>query len=209
MFSLKVNHFLLLSLLSSILLLSCSDPTEPNSSPSVLIPLKIGNTWNYSRTVYDSLGFVLYTWNINSSIQRDTIINYTKWYGLTDAPGSVYFTNKSDGYWALQTIVPNYFLNDTSYIIYKYPTQVGDIYGDPETPREVEAVDEMITVPAGEFKVIHLITTYIGSTNYLLDSFETFITPGVGIVKVMQIGKRYDGTKFVVYKDELVSYSIE
>jgi len=170
--------------------------------------LKIGNTWNYSRTVYDSTGFVLYTWDINSSIQRDTIINYTKWYGFIDAPGSVYFTNKSDGYWALQTKVPEYFPNDTSYIVYKYPTQVGDIYGNPETPREVISVDEMITVSAGEFEVIHIITTFIGSTNYELDSFEIFITPGIGIIKRMQLGKKNDGTKFVVFKDELESYSI-
>jgi len=209
MFSLKVNHFLILSLLSSILLLSCSDPTEPNSSPSVLIPLKKGNTWNFSRTVYDSSGFVVYTWNINSSIQRDTIINYTKWYGFTDAPGSAYFTNKSDGYWALQTIALPYFPNDTSYILYKFPTEVGDIYGSPESPKEVVAVDELILVSAGEFEVIHIITTFIGSTNYELDSYEIFIKPGIGIIKRMQIGKKYDGTKYVVYKDELESFSIE
>lgn len=209
MFSLKVINFLLILLLSSTIFLSCSESTEPDNSINELIPLKIGNTWNYIRTVYDSLGSVLYTDNINSSVERDTIINYIKWFGLTNAPGSVYFTNKSNGYWALQTIALPYFPNDTSYIVYKYPTEVGDIYGDPETPREVISVDEMITVPAGKFNVIHLITTFIGSSNYLLDSFETFITPGVGIVKVMQIGKRYDGTKFVVYKDELVNYSIE
>jgi hypothetical protein len=54
-----------------------------------------------------------------------------------------------------------------------------------------------------------VITTYNGSTNYLLDSFETFITPGIGIIKRMQIGKKYDGTKFIVYKDELESYSLK
>jgi hypothetical protein len=159
MFSSKGNQYLLF-ILTSLLIYSCSESTEPDNTINQLIPLKIGNTWNYSRTVYDSSGFVLYNWNINSSIQRDTIINYTNWYGFTDAPGSVYFTNKSDGYWALQTIVPNYFPNDTSYILYKYPTEVGDIYGSPESPKEVVAVDETLTVQAGNFKVIHTITTY-------------------------------------------------
>jgi hypothetical protein len=145
MFSSKRNMYLLF-ILTSLLIYNCSESTGPDDSLNELIPLKIGNTWNYTRTVYDSSGIVLYTWNINSSIQRDTIINYNKWYGFTDAPASVYFTNKSNGYWALQTIVPNYFPNDTSFIVYKYPTQVGDIYGDPEKPREVVSVDEMITV---------------------------------------------------------------
>ena len=96
MFSSKGNQYLLF-ILTVLLIYSCSESTEPDNSINELIPLKIGNTWNYSRTVYDSSGFVLYTWNINSSIQRDTIINYTKWYGFTDAPASMYFKNKFDG----------------------------------------------------------------------------------------------------------------
>jgi len=124
-------------------------------------------------------------------------------------PPGIWHVNKSDGYWAFVKGGTGNIVNDTSILAYKYPTQVGNIYGDPETPREVISVDEMITVPAGEFKVIHLITTYIGSTNYLIDSFETFITPGVGVIRHMQIGKKYDGSKFVVYKNELESYSIE
>lgn len=208
MFSSKGNQYLLF-IFTSLLIYSCSESTEPDNSITELIPLKIGNTWNYIRTVYDSTGTVEYTENNNSSVERDTIINYIKWFGFTDAPASVYFTNKSGGYWALQTVVPNYFPYDTSFIIYKYPTQVGDIYGDLESPREVIAVDEMIIVPAGEFKVIHIITTYIDSTNYLMDSFETFVAPGVGIIKRMQIGKKYDGTNFVVFKDELESYSVK
>jgi len=209
MFSLKLIHSLLFILLLSILILRCSEPTEPNSSPSVIIPLKIGNTWNYSRTVYDSTGFVYYTDNIISSVQRDTIINYTKWYGFTDAPGSVYFTNKLDGYWALQTIAYPYFPNDTSFIVYEYPAHVGDIYGSPNSPREVVSVDEHITVSAGEFEVIHIVTTFIGSNNYQLDSYEIYITPGIGIIKRMQLGKKYDGTKFVVYKYELENYTLK
>jgi hypothetical protein len=208
MFSFKGNSYLLF-ILASLLIYNCSESTEPDDFIKELIPLKVGNTWNYTRTVYDSVGVILYTENIISEVQKDTIINTIKWFGYTDVPASVYFTNKSNGYWLFQKAIPNYFLNDTSFVVYKYPTQVGDIYGDPETPMEVLSVDEMITVPAGKFKVIHLITTFIGSSNYLLDSFETFIAPGIGIIQRMQIGKKYDGTKFIVYKDELVSYSID
>jgi hypothetical protein len=207
MFSSRKNLLLLIPLLK-IVFYGCSEPTDIDDPMHELIPLNMGNTWNYSRTVYDSSGVVEYTENINSMIQRDTIFNNNKWYGFTDTPSSMYFMNKYDGYWALQTIVPNYFPNDTSFIIYKYPTEVGEIYGDDEAPREVVSVDELIIVPAGEFKTIHIVTNYIGSTNYLLDSFEIFITPGVGIIKRMQIGKKNDGTKFVVYKDELESYSL-
>lgn len=208
MFSSKGSQYLLF-IFTSLLIYSCSESTEPDNSVNKLIPLKIGNTWNYSRTVYDSSGFVYYTDNIISSVQRDTIINYTKWYGFTDAPGSIYFTNKSNGYWALQTIVPNYFPHDTSFVIYKYPTHAGDVYGSTIIPREVVSINEMLTVPAGNFEVIHIITTYLFSTNYQLDSFETFIAPGIGIIKKMQIGKKHGGTKYVVYEDELENYTVK
>jgi hypothetical protein len=73
MFSSKGIQYLLF-ILSLLLICSCSESTEPDNSIPELIPLKIGNTWNYSRTVYDSSGFVHYTDNIISSVQRDTII---------------------------------------------------------------------------------------------------------------------------------------
>jgi hypothetical protein len=208
MFSLKRNPYLLF-IFASLLIYNCSDTTEPGDSIIQLIPLKISNTWNYKMTSYDSTGTVSYYEDITSSIDKDTIIHGLKWYGYNSVPPGIWHTNKSDGYWSFVKGGIGNILNDTSLIAYKYPTRVGDIYGDPETPIEVLSVDEMITVPAGEFKVIHLFETFIGSTNYLLDSFETFITPGVGVIKVMQIGKRYDGTKFIVYKNELESYSLK
>ena len=68
---------------------------------------------------------------------------------------------------------------------------------------------EPISVTAGSFRAIHYVDCCLDSSNYLIDSFETFIDPGVGIIKRMQIGKKYDGTKFVVFKDELESYSVK
>lgn len=206
MFSSKGNLYLLL-ILASFLVYDCSEPTEPDNSINELIPLKIGNTWNYKMTDYDSNGVVLYYEDITTSITRDTTISSLKWYGYNNSPSGIWYTNKTDGYWTFVKGGTGNVLNDTSLLAYKYPTQVGDIYGNSDTPREVLSIDEIITVPAGTFKVIHIITTYIGSTNYLLDSYETFIAPGIGVIKVMQVGKRYDGTKFIVYKNELISYS--
>ena len=208
MFSSKGNLYLLF-ILTSLLIYSCSETTEPDNSTTQLIPLKIGNIWTYTRTVYDSTGTVQYTENINSSVEKDTSINGLKWFGYSDVPAGIWHTNKSNGYWAFVAANYGYSLNDTTMIIYKFPSQVGDVYDIFEIRREVAAIDENILVPAGRFKVIHLVDTYTDSTNYLQDSFETFIAPGVGIIKRMQFGKKYDGTKFVVFKDELESYSVK
>ena len=208
MFSSKGTQYLLF-ILTSLLLFSCSNSTEPDETINELIPLKIGNKWNYKMTIYDSLGSISYREDITTSIDRDTFINGIKWYGYNTPPTRIWHTNKSDGYWTFVKAGTGNVVNDTSLLVYKYPTQVGDVYGNPDMPREVVSVDEEITIPAGKFKAIHLVTTFTGSTNYLLDSFETFITPGLGVIKVMQIGKRSDGTKFIVYKNELVSFELK
>ena len=56
-----------LILLVLLFLFNCSDSTEPTiDEPTELIPLKIGNSWDYILTHYDSNG---------------TIINSNEWNG--------------------------------------------------------------------------------------------------------------------------------
>jgi len=205
------QKFLIYSLVlfSSLLLLNCSESTAPEDTEGDLIPLKIGNTWSHNFTSYDSSGVVTYTELQISTIDRDTTFLNKKWYSYSHIPSGVWFTNKDNGYcsWIKASLL--HLENDTSVVVYKYPTFVGDIYGDSETPTEVISVDEEITVPAGKFKVIHFVKTYTSSDNYLIDSFEKFIAPGIGVIKTMQVGKKANGEKFIVYKRELESYSLK
>jgi hypothetical protein len=198
-----------LIIVTGFLFSNCSEPTEPDVLSNDLIPLKISNSWNYKQTVYDSSGVISYVENKSSTIIKDTTILSQLWYSFSDVPEGIWFTNKADGYWAFVKANTDSILNDTSLLVYKYPTRVGDIYGDADSPREVVSIDEEITVPAGIFKVIHIITHYPSSQNFWLDSFETFIAPQIGVIKVMQIGKKPNGNKFVVYKRELENYSLK
>ena len=188
---------------------NCSEPTEPDVLSNDLIPLKISNSWNYKQTVYDSSGVIVRVENQSSTIIKDTTILSQLWYSFSDVPDGIWFTNKTDGYWAFVKANTGSTLNDTSLLVYKYPTKVGDIYGDADSPNEVVSIDEEITVPAGKFKVIHIITHYQSSQTYLLDSFEMFIAPQIGVIKRMQIGKKPNGNKFIVVKRELENYSLK
>jgi hypothetical protein len=198
-----------LIIVTGFLFSNCSESTEPDVLSNDLIPLKISNSWNYEQTVYDSSGVISSVGNKSSTIIKDTTILSQLWYSFSDVPDGIWFTNKTDGYWAFVKADTISIINDTSLMVYKYPTKVGDIYGDANSPSEVVSIDEVISVPAGIFKVIHIITHYPSSQNYLLDSFEIFIAPKIGKIKVMQIGKKPNGNKFVVYKTELESYSLK
>lgn len=208
MFSSKGNLYLLFILIA-LLIYSCSESTEPDSFPSEIIPLKIGNTWNSIRTVYDSEGNVEYIDNITSTIDKDTIIEGSTWYGYSDTPEWIWYTNKSDGYWVYAKWFYGGSILDTFFLVYKYPVKVGDVYDGLTWRREVVALDELILVPAGAFRTIHYVDTYIDSSNYLQDSFDTFVAKRVGIVKLTQIGKKSDGSKYVVFNEELENYTLK
>jgi len=211
MFSLKVNHFLLLILLLSILILSCSESTEPDSSTFSFIPLTIGNKWEYKVTDFDSTGNVINQIYGTRTIFEDTVVKGITWYAYTGDFRGNWNTNKSDGYWVFVEGDSGQSINDTSWIEYKFPTQVGEVYGNPDYPTEVVSTNEIISVPAGSFRTIHyrIQLDDIIFYNFLGVSFDSYVCPGLGIIKTMQIGKRYDGTKFVVYQNELASYDIK
>jgi hypothetical protein len=208
MFSSKGNQYLLF-ILAALLIYSCSESTESDNSITELIPLKIGNKWNYEYTAYDSTGTVNFQGNSTSSVDRDTMINSVSWYGYGVDFSGVWNINKSDGYWVFVKAESNYFMNDSSWIVYKFPTNVGDVYRSQEYPVEVLSVDEWISVPAGNFKTIHITQDFSKLNNSFQISSETYICPGIGVVKISQIGRKHDGTKYIVGKSELESYSLK
>ncbi len=196
-------------LIAPIIFTSCSESTSPYSNNDGLIPLSVGNSWSYQFTDYDSSGAVIYTEIQTNKIDKDTIISNNIWYGYNYIPVSVWFINKADGYWSFAKRNGNTLMNDTSIIVYKYPTKAGDVYGNPYTPSEVISTEEEITVPAGTFNAIHITTNYSSLNNNFLYSFETYIVPHIGVIKLEQIGKKSNGDTYIVYKSELESYSLK
>ncbi len=192
----------------SIFLFSCSGINNPVPDNNNFIPLHVGNSWSYHLTDYDSSGTVIYTYDQTTKIDRDTVISDKKWYTYNGYPAGIWFSNKADGYWAFIITNTGSLKNDTSLILYKYPANTGDVYGNIYFPTEVVSTNEEVTVPAGTFKAIHFSISYQKLNSYMLDSYEVYVVPRVGLIKQMQVGKKSDGSKYIVYKDELVSYSI-
>jgi hypothetical protein len=192
-------------ILLSFFFSSCSDTSSPDISSNIdIIPLKKGNTWHYRMTGYDSTGSYSYP-DESSIIINDTIIfNNQTWYSYNDIPSGFWYTNKSDGYWVLFRSADGKSGNDTTLLLYKYPTFPGDAYGEIK----VISINEELELPIGNFKVIHYSHDFEISDNPLLGSFHTYVASGIGVVKIMQLGKRSDGSSFKVYERELKGFSL-
>jgi len=80
----KIKFYYLSSILSLILTsMSCEKDHEVvNIDRSLLVPLNIGNFWNYQISYYDSLKNVLRIDSNKITVTGDTIINNQLWYNI-------------------------------------------------------------------------------------------------------------------------------
>ncbi|MBK8945748.1 MAG: hypothetical protein IPM32_10845 [Ignavibacteriae bacterium] len=197
--------FIGLSLLLS-LFISCSDNVSPIENDQLeIIPLKVGNEWKYETTTSDSTGKIDFIEYDIQSVLKDTIISDIRWYQYNNS-NSIWYTNKEDGYWVYKVADPKLITDrDTSHIVFKHNyDNVAEYNGF-----EVISVDTMIVVPAGNFNCIHLSWKWNNSNNYLLYSYEIFLSPGIGQVKWEQVGELSNNQKFIPYKGELTRYLLK
>jgi hypothetical protein len=184
-----IKYFVFLVLL--VLMTNCKDePFNPSNSNDVILPLALGNNWQYFKYEFSSSDKdSIYNFDTVNVIVKSVLThNQEKWYDLemtyNSQPNHYYdyvYTNKSDGLWFLD----NPF-NYANFIIHKYPTIENDtiIY---ENWRQ-ERMDTIVTistakelnVPAGKF------TCYYYFTN---NTTSDYFCPGVGKIKFLHILK--------------------
>jgi len=72
-----LKNLITITLLLVFAFLGCKDDNivEPPIDTSVIVPLKVGNTWTYQFTMSDSLGNVWASFSQSTSIVSDTIIS--------------------------------------------------------------------------------------------------------------------------------------
>lgn len=190
----KNFKFLLIPLVL-IALASCkkSETTEDPVTIPDLIPLKIGNTWNYRSTMQDTI----ITNHFNKVIRDTTILGET-WSVMTyDSDINVILKNKADGLWFMN---PTKSMNGIAILYYKYPVPAGTQYTTSDgVDVKVVSVNESVTVPMGTFVCYHYTTTY---GNF--EVYQEYYCPGKGLVK---LEKYYIDGEINVLKDkiELVS----
>ena len=112
-----------------------------------LYQLRVGLAWYYELEGASQE-------TVRSSINRSVVANGVQWFELTEYGERFWVRNTSQG----QVEAVNYFDSDFNVsgpveeaLVYKFPTAIGETWGDPESPTTYLGLRK-ITVPAGTFE---------------------------------------------------------
>lgn len=191
-----MSRILLISSLIFFLISGCkskSNPVVPPSIPQNIMPLSVGNYWKYQRVYYDPNGNITNVDTFKVAITKDTIINFTTWF--FDDYFWIYYNNKSDGLWI--------YSNISSWLMWKYPAQIGETYYAGSDTVKVISTDKALTTLIG---VYHC---YSYEYNFRGLPIDTFISPGLGIVYSESAISINNGKPYIDSKSYLIDYKIE
>ena len=159
------------------------------------MPLKVGNSWAYTRTDYDSTGALISSHPETTVVVRDTIIEGYTWYVLQ---GTFFqnglFTNKPNGLWQRWDTVSFRSLpmqvNDSCAVIYGFISLI-------DSSRQV-------SVPAGSFNCKYYLYRFPDLDWHVGYAFS--YNPHIGMVKTEAYSPF--GTKYLQYDLRLVNYRL-
>ena len=188
-----MKYIFVLALL--IFIQSCTNNSNPTNSISgeEILPLNIGNSWTKISTQYDTSGNVIKSDTVKVLVERDTIINYARWY-ISQQYGIV----RNDGNGLYQ------YIDSTPVLIYKYPsysTEYRKIIGSTVTTVETNI---SISTLVGVINCYHYLVTWDSTENY---KFHYYFSPGIG--EVLFEGSYLKNNKEILFvRTELVKYKI-
>ncbi len=190
-----------ISLLIILLAASCSDKSTNPQPTGVLIPLAIGNQWQYAGTDYDS-SYEIGVDTVLLEIVKDTLIQNMTFYIVTaDSvrdPEIFWPSNQSDGMWVF---IP---FDSTLALAFKYPASVGDWVIFENDSVVVVSTNASVTVPGGTFSCYQY-NTYSSGTG--LEQIWYF-SPNLGLVKTEDYSKTPGGRLYVDEQLELISFNL-
>jgi len=177
--------FTVVSLIFAIFLLSCNNDSNPLiyvEKQKGIIPLHVGNAWEYTITLYDSIGNVENISTEYRQIISDTLIEGERWYKANFI--GYYIANRSDGVWQRNRRFPYISESrelDDPYLRIPFPIELNEsITINSETYTLLDKNIE-VTVPAGTFScyLYRLNIPVFGGVN----EYFLYYSPGIGLVK--------------------------
>lgn len=144
-----------------------------------IMPLAVGNEWEYQLYMYDSLANKLIKLNtVTYTITGDSTIDGETWYRIDGmGPHSTWGVNRDDGFWILGP-------TGEPMLLAKFPGQNGDeftrITGRMTIINRIEAAGLPMTVPAGSYQCYKYAQEF-GSQDRITYSYYA---PGAGLIKM-------------------------
>lgn len=186
----KRSIVILATLLACLVPHCKKDSNNPTNNPIIgsIVPLKVGNSWTFRVSIYDTNGVILSTSMFTNSITRDTTIGNEKWFGLE----SIWVINRTDGLWSRTS-------GGNPYLVFKYPANVNDSYNSNGDNVVVTSTNYPVTVPRGQF------TCYVYT---IASDFLEYCAPNVGWVKYEAYMRTLAGQRYVAAAIELTSVTL-
>jgi len=196
---------IILSLIAVLFIISaCSDSSSPSETKEIL-PLKVGNEWNYSFNSEDS------NYNYSFYIEKDTLINDSIWYKLkVDSLNSFLTKNKKCGLWFYDINCSD--TSNSAYLKYAYPVIYDDVWYDVIKNYQMHVISRnmQVVVPAGVFSCYVYQKTYPKQygNDFKMAIDEMYFSPGIGLIKVINF-IYVDNKKEMESYQELTSYTLK
>ena len=170
----RIKLLLSLGMVGLCALTSCNknSPTGPNPIGPQIIPLAVGNTWQYDGFEYDTVGVVTMHFGGIEFVRQDSTVFGHSYY-LYEGQGGL-CANTDSG---MIRILPN-LSGVYSFLVYKYPTRLGELYQSDSLTVVVSSVDSLLQTTAGSFHCIKYAFTYHG-----FKYFDDYVCPGIGRIE--------------------------
>ena len=174
----------------------CKKDDNPAANPllGAIMPLKVGNSWTFRVSAYDSSGVILpYSLgDITLSISRDTTIGNEQWFRLS----SSWVTNRTDGLWGISDA-------GNPYLVFKYPAKLNDAYDSDGNNVIVSSTNQSVSVPQGQFTCY----AYSYNSSGMVNTVQ-YCAPDVGMVSIESYQRSLSGRTYVSGRIELKTLTL-
>ena len=225
----KINNYHIIILISvfAFVVSSCGDSLGYEDNIKVeygeteeLLPLTIGNYWNYDIVHYDSYGNINKRDTVKIEVLDMTLFNDTNWYYfsncseiLPELAESAMFKNSDSG--LVVTSIMDRVIDE---LLFQYPAEINSeikiSYPDDEgkyIERELSSLNEIVKINSTEYKCCKYWDTlynYDGTAEYNPMNVYYF-KPGTGLVKTVRYEVSPYGELFVHRKMALIDYELK
>lgn len=161
-----------------------SSPVSPLPSSPGIIPLRVGNSWIFTQTNFDTSGNEISKGDLSYSITRDTLMSDGRLY-FVFREDSLFF----DSYYQQYLFTNGWLINDreglwkafqNSTLVYAYPTDTSSSswFNRAGLVGRTPTTNETILVPAGFFTCIK----YEFASTMSMRLFDVYVQPNFGEV---------------------------